>query len=131
MAGFSKMVDMAKTPEEVKEDVAEVAPVTQAKVPVYPYGLCLALTEDEMEKLDLDPEDLPEVGDMIHIAGMAKVTSVSSRENEDTEGNKTKCCRVELQITHLAVESEDAENAEEETQARRQRFYGDDESEAA
>ena len=141
MAHFQAMVDMAKTPADVKKEVGNtVMPSSPAmadkpSVPTYPYGLCLALTEEEMAKLGLDG-DLPSVGEMIHLCAMAKVTSVSESEREDTGGNKTKCCRVELQITHLATESEDEENAaydaaEEKTQARRGRFYSSGDKQAA
>src|SRR6266567_4995889 len=124
---FQSMVDMAKTPDEVKKEVNDYPRASFAsdlpapKVPVYPYGLCISLDEDTLAKLKLDG-DLPDVGEMIHLAAMAKVTSVSEREREDTTGNKTRCCRVELQITHLATEVEDQEEVSE---ARRGRFYGE------
>ena len=127
MARFAAMIDMAKDIEEIKEDVAEQAPQadpSKIAVPAYPYGLCLALTEDEMEKLGLG-EQLPEVGEMIHLAAMAKVTSVSENEREMSDGSKKRCARVELQITHLATELEDDESADEMANARRKRFYDD------
>lgn len=133
MGVFTTMVDMAKTPAEVKEDIAEMSPVSpEIKVPAYPYGLCISLTEEELPKLGLDG-DLPEVGEMVHLVAMAKVTSVSENEREDTSGEKTRCCRVELQITHLAAENEDEEDVrDEQVKARRGRFYGnEEESEAA
>ncbi len=125
---FRSMVDMAKTPEDVKKEVgnsiAAPAPsVEKPSVPTYPYGLCISLNEEDLKKLGTEGE-LPEVGDMIHLAAMAKVTSVSESEREDTGGTKTKCCRIELQITHLATEFEDDEAAEvEATKARQGRFY--------
>ena len=112
MSKFSSMVDMAKDTEEVRDEVAP-------SVSVYPYGLCLAFDDDIMEKLGIT--EMPDVGDMIHIAAMAKVTSVSDRENECTDGTTKRCRRVELQITHLATENEDDEN--DEGEARRSRFY--------
>jgi hypothetical protein len=128
---FQTMVDMAKTPDEVKKDMADMAvPATSAKptTPVYPYGLCISLTEEEMAKLGLEG-DLPQIGEMIHLAAMAKVTSVSQNEREDASGKKVACCRVELQITHLATENEDEEGdrvemAVKASAARRRRFYG-------
>jgi len=113
MSGFTKMIDMSKTPEEIKEDIKQSmpSPIAADKVPVYPYGLCISLSEEELTKLGLDG-DLPDVGDMIHLAAMAKVTSVSESEREDAQGNKTRCCRVELQITHMASEDEDREPGE-------------------
>lgn len=100
MARFHKMVDLARTPAE-KVEAALPAP---ASTPDYPYGLCICLTQDELSKLDLDDE--VEVGDMIHLFAMAEVTSVS-KVQRDGEAS----CRVELQVTHLAVEDEDDEDA--------------------
>jgi hypothetical protein len=120
---FSNMVDMAREPEEIKEDMPQVAEAPSA--PVYPYGLCLALTEDELEKLGLDGE-LPKVGMMIHLSAMAKVTSVSQNEREMPDGGKKNCCRVELQITHLATENEDDEDKE----MRHKAWYGGEEKAA-
>jgi len=84
-----------------------------------------------LKKLGLDwdkPEDKPQSGDMIHVAGMAKVTKVSDREEERSDGTKERCRRVELQFTHLAVEDEDDEG---QKVARQQRFYGGGETKAA
>ena len=126
---FSTMVDMAKTPEEVKKDAPAAVTLgdTPPKVPVYPWGLCLSLDEDSLSKLKLDGE-MPSVGEMIHLCAMAKVTSVSENEMEDGNGGKKTCRRVELQITHLATENEDDENEEamQRQKARQGRFYGPD-----
>jgi hypothetical protein len=99
------MFDMAKTPEEAKEDT-KPSPATVADVNKYPYGLCLSLDEDQLDKLDLDK---PDVGDMCHLFGIGRVTNVS--EHEKADGSV--CCRVELQITHLGVECEDDEEGED------------------
>lgn len=127
MARFSAMVDMGKTAEEVKEEIEERSGGPEASTSVYPYGLCLALTEEELDKLGIGDE-LPNRGDMIHIAAMAKVTAVSENENEMTDGSKKVRRRVELQITHIALENEDEEGEQE---ARRSRFYGSGETKAA
>lgn len=75
--------------------------------PIYPYGLCISLTEKELEKLNLESD--AQVGDLIHLHAMAKVTSVS--QNDTSKGLT---CRVELQITALAAEDESEENEENE-----------------
>lgn len=110
MAHFAKMIDMAKTPEQVNKEVtsmASPAPMsTQAiadNVPKYPYGLCITLESEQLEKLGIDGDC--EVGDMIHLCAMAKVTSINSREKEGGDNE----LRIELQITHLASENEDEE----------------------
>lgn len=104
MHKLPEMVDLARTREEQDEDAAPCAPM-------YPYGLCISLCDDELEKLDMD--DDVEVGDMFHFHALAKVTSVSRNATEDGERN-----RVELQITHMEAENEDAENEEEEKKPR-------------
>lgn len=132
MARFTKMVDMAKTPEEIKEDLApmksEPASVG-ASTPVYPYGLCISLTEEELEKLDLDPAEA-EVGATIHLCAMAKVTSKSESERVNADGSKEQCCRIELQITQLGTEAEnEAEFSMAQSAARRKTWYGDEKAE--
>lgn len=127
---FSTMIDMAKTPEEVKKEAPAALADTPPKVPVYPWGLCLSLDEDSLAKVGVGDE-MPSVGEMIHLCAMAKVTSVSENEMEDGNGGKKTCRRIELQITHLATENEDQENAaieeaEAHKKARRSRFYGPD-----
>lgn len=123
MAGFAKMVDMARTPAEVKEDIAKSMPsagsIEKGSAPVYPYGLCISLDEEGLAKLKIEG-DLPDVGETVHFCALARVTSASETEQETGAGEKKVCRRVELQITNLGLELEDAEN---ET-ARRERFYG-------
>lgn len=127
---FSTMIDMAHTPDDVKKELAEMGSPASATplVGLYPYGLCISLDDETLQKLKLDGE-LPGVGEMIHLCAMAKVTSVSENEREDSNGGKKVCRRVELQITHLATENEDQEGAaveerESRQKARQGRFYG-------
>lgn len=98
------LVDMKKTPEEIKTEEIPYDKVTP-KVDLYPYGLCISLDEDALAKLQLGP---PEVGDMIQLIAMAKVTAVSARATDQGD-----CIRVELQITHMNVEGDSAEEAKE------------------
>lgn len=128
---FAPMVDMAKTPEEVKKEAPAPLADMPPRVPVYPWGLSISLDEGCLAKLGIDG-DMPSVGEMIHLCAMAKVTSVSENEMESDNGGKKTCRRVELQITHLATENEDDENAAVERQIqsakeRRKRFYDSDE----
>ena len=124
MAEFQSMRDMARSPEDLKKD-REIPMAMAAKVssPTYPYGLTLCFDDETLEKLGIDG-DLPEVGDMIHIMGMAKVTCASETERTSEDGGKETCRRIELQITHLAAEDED-----EEAEPRGKRWYGGDDAE--
>jgi hypothetical protein len=122
MVWLPKMIDMAKTPDEIKEEIGEMvcpSPPGKYKGPRYPYGLALCLGKDELEKLDLDTDC--EVGDTIHLFALAKVTSASQSELADG----TTEYRIELQITHLGVEDENDENEEmDRGEGRAARRYG-------
>jgi hypothetical protein len=98
------MVDMSMDNEE-KQEWAESAPVPSK----YPYGLSISLTEKELDKLGIEASDI-EVGDMLHLHALAKVTSVSCHDNEHGS-----TCRVELQICYLSGEDEEEENEEAES----------------
>ena len=119
---FTKMVSMAKTPEQINDEVKPCdAPMTTAakNVPTYPYGLCINLEKEQIEALGIDGEC--EVGDIIHLSAMAEVTSCSERK---TEGGSE--CRIELQITHLGCENEDGESeAEEAREEKARRRYAE------
>jgi hypothetical protein len=122
------LVDMARTPEEAKKEVANYgAPASveaNPKVPVYPYGLCLSLEDESLEKLGLD-DGLPPIGATILICAEARVTSASINEREDTTGKKTSCSRVELQITRMGVPAPDLGSmAVAASQARQGKWYG-------
>lgn len=95
---WTKFVDM----EHDDEDQSDLAFPGVPEKPRYPYGLRISLTHKELEKLGLDADC--EVGDVIDLRAFAEVTSVSVNQTEN--GND---CRVELQITKLAVENESAE----------------------
>lgn len=105
--------------DEEQADVTE--PYPAAERPKYPYGLQICLTQDELKKLDLDPQDAV-VGGMVHLHAIARVTSASCTQMEGGDER----CRIELQITDMAVESEDAENeaadAAEDAPAPRKRL---------
>lgn len=118
---FAKMVSMAHTPEEQKEEAKEMA---VPSVPKYPWGLCLRLDEDSLEKLGL-AGDLPQVGESLQFIALAKVTSASMSESENPDGSKRQCCNVELQVTDMGIPAMDAAEVQvERSQARRKRFYG-------
>lgn len=119
MRKMSSMVDMKRTPAEKVEAMSDCYP-SPASMPDYPYGLSFCFTEEELDKLGLG--DDVNVGDMIHINGLAKVTSVSKNENEKTSGT-----RVEMIMTHIAAEDEDGETEEadepKELKPRHKRLY--------
>lgn len=95
------MVDMALDSKEIQE-------FTQPSAPRYPYGLCLSLCDDELEKLNL--EDL-ERDDFVHLHCMGKVTSVSTNSTQDGDHK-----RVEIQIIAIAGSENEADEDEDEEQ---------------
>jgi len=103
MGYINQMVDM----ELDDEDKMDLAPPDIMVKPKYPPGLRIYLTEKEFDKLGLDHEEA-EVGGMVHLHAMGRITSVSSNEVEGGDPN----CRVEIQIEDLEIESEDEEDEE-------------------
>lgn len=101
------MIDMKHTKEDLKEEYPSTAPSYDP--PAYPFGLCLYLGQDELEKLGLDDCECSP-GDGIQLIAMAKVTSASIRELAEGKNDR----RVELQITHLALGPEHNESEEED-----------------
>jgi hypothetical protein len=95
--------DMKNEEEEDEENHLRLKPIQSE----YPHGLSISLTEKELEKLDLCDE--VEVGDFLHGAFMAKVTSVSSHSHEGGKG-----MRIELQIVAMAIEDESSEIKDED-----------------
>lgn len=106
MKKLPAMTDMACKPSEM--EVAVIAPPA-ADEPYYPYGLRITLTEEELDKLDLDSDC--EVGDMIHIHCLAKVCGINTNSTV-VSSSKT----IQLQITHIACEDEEHENEEYEAE---------------
>lgn len=102
---FRQLVSMERTDEE-KRDAA--MPVFFSGGSDYPCGLCICLTEAELEKLNLDDEEV-EVGDYIDLRAFGRVTSVS--KNDSGGGQK---CRIEIQIEMLGVENEATEDDDDD-----------------
>ena len=96
MAG---LVSMARSPEALKKDSAygTIMPMAEkSDQPIYPWGLCLTLGDEELEKLDLDCDC--DVGDDLSFVIRCEVTSVS--QNKSNDGPRS---RLELQIVAMKV----------------------------
>lgn len=89
------MVDMKS-----KAEREEMPGAVEADEPQYPYGLCLHLGMDELEKLGM--KQLPEVGATMMISAKAFVKSTSAYE---TQGDG-KSMSVDLQITDMELGAE-------------------------
>jgi len=90
-----EMVHMERSHEE------RVADAPTADGPMYSYGLRIRLEKEELEKLGV--EELPEVGDELHIQAVGMVCSVSS--NKYSEKDDGHVC-VEVQLTHMGAVEE-------------------------
>lgn len=118
MRKIPAMVSMKLTDEDRNKE-GYGGPCDSTGGPVYPYGLTISLTDVELSKLGL--LDDVQVGDLLHIHAMSKVTSVNKTENEKFGAQ----CRIELQITDMVGEDEDSENDDATPAAtRRNRLYG-------
>lgn len=109
------MVSLARKPAEP----VQFEPEERSRPPEYPYGCCLSFDDETMARLGLDHE-LPAPGDILEFFAKAVVTSAS----KDAVTGK---CRVELQITDIEPHEEETayEDAMEESDARRTRWYAD------
>lgn len=109
---LTAMKDLARSSEELKKDRdIPMAVSSKASGPTYPWGTTLCLNDETMAKLGINGE-MPDVGDTIHLAALARVTCASETEQTTTDGGKETCRRIELQITHMACENEDDETKE-------------------
>ena len=109
MATKPRVMVSMEMDDEDKNDSLRPIP---CETPDYPYGLRISLTEKEIAKLDLDHASL-QVGGLIHLHGFARITSVGSSEHRsESGGGKSQHC--ELQIEDLSIESEDAENEDDD-----------------
>lgn len=103
------LVNMKSKPER-EEAVGEI----DRDEPRYPWGLCLSLGKDELEKLGITA--LPKVGGEMMITAKATVKSTSAYE---TQGEGTDM-RLELQITDMEIgQTENAQNT-----GRAEALYG-------
>jgi len=92
-----------------KEAEAYVTPSVSDE-PMYPYGLCITLHKDELEKLGIT--SLPKVGSEMMITAKAYVKSTSEY---DTQG-EGKDMNVSIQITDMGIgQTEGATNNDRAT----------------
>ena len=99
-----KMIDMKFTKADKKKLNSPMAVVDSHQE--YPWGLNLNLDNAALKKLGID--DLPDAGDLCSIQAIGKVVRVSQSASEKNNGERS----VEIQITNLALVSQDVEKAE-------------------
>lgn len=89
------MVNMQMSAEEAKE-YASCSPSTD-NAPKYPYGLCLDLCDDSLEKLGIT--DLPAVGTEMTLVAKVIVTRTGAYQTQGGEGESS----MGLQITDMEL----------------------------
>lgn len=93
------MVSMKMSAKEAKEyNSAEIT----SDAPEYPYGLCIRLDDDALEKLGIT--SLPAVGTEMTIMAKVFVKSTSAYNRQGGEDHKD----MELQITDMEIEGNQA-----------------------
>ncbi len=105
------MINMKKDPER-EEMPGEI----EYEEPMYPYGLCLHLGQDEMEKLGITA--LPAVGSEMTITAKVFVKGTSAYE---TQGGKD--MSMDLQITDMEITPA---QGKADNKQRANALYGDD-----
>lgn len=89
------MINMAMSPEE-KAEYAQ--PSIMNDSPDYPYGLCITIDNESLEKLGIP---IPEAGSFVMIQARAKVMNVNQRPDDDDDGSPE--TTIQLQITDMEV----------------------------
>lgn len=122
-----KYVDMARSPEKVKEMRGIPAMGAEITKPSYNPMLTLTLGEDEIEALHLDVSQVKK-DDVIPVCCLGKIMRVSSASDEHG-GDSIHIQIIGIDVGHEASESSE-EEAEERASARRSRFYSSTDMEA-
>ena len=96
---MASLINMENSPEAAKEQVNP----SVADGPKYPWGLCITLNDDSLDKLGV--KTLPAAGTEVTIVAKATVTGTSERQ---TEGEGTKAS-MDLQITDMQIDGLDVD----------------------
>lgn len=91
---MQSLINMETTPAEAQEYTTP----TVADAPKYPWGLCLTLNDDSLDKLGV--KTLPPVDTEVTIIAKAVVSRIS--ENQ-TQGGES-CASMDLQITDMQLQ---------------------------
>ena len=102
---WSKLVSMELSEEDKMTDMP--MPMPMPNKPDYPWGLRISLTERELGKLGLLDAECKE-GDLIDMRCFARITRVTTDVGEGQSH-----CKVEAQITEIAMENEMLEKMDE------------------
>lgn len=92
-----QLISMRLTEDEAREESgATVSSPSAEDLPKYPYGLCLDLCDEALQKLGI--AEMPPIGSVMQVMATVEVSRVSQYENQ--EG---KDASLSLQITDMAL----------------------------
>jgi hypothetical protein len=103
-----QLVSMQMTEQEAKEESCIASP-SESDLPRYPYGLCLDLDDETLQKLGIT--DMPAVGSTMKLMAIVRVTRISQYENQDGKDGS-----LGLQITDMGLDSDAAPAARSDAQ---------------
>jgi hypothetical protein len=95
--GEGGLVSLKRTKEEQKKQEEAMKSPAIAGGEDYPYGLCLTLDSDTLDKLGL--ENLPKLGGKVSLEAVAEVVGASMNAGKDYNNRE-----VRLQLTALKLE---------------------------
>ncbi|MGA9070076.1 MAG: capsid staple protein [Terracidiphilus sp.] len=94
---MSLLIDMESSPEEKREMVSP----SVSEAPKYPWGLCITLNDDSLEKLGV--KTLPAVGTVVTIVAKATVSTTCKNATVGEESESS----MDLQITDMQIDGLD------------------------
>jgi hypothetical protein len=103
---MGKMVDLKRDAEDT-ESGEDAMPMEKGS---YPYGCCISLDKDELDKLGI--KVLPTVGREVHIVAVGKVTRVSQSASE-VPGGIDEQTGISIQIMMMSADVEEPHPGEE------------------
>jgi hypothetical protein len=90
---MASLINMEMSQEEAKEYTAP----TPADAPKYPWGLCITLNDDSLDKLGV--KTLPGVETEVTIVAKATVSRISENQTQGGESERS----MDLQITDMQL----------------------------
>lgn len=97
------MVSMKRSPADKRGDKMDTAPM-EAIEPDYPWGLCVHMDKDELDKLGI--KELPKIGTTMTLDCVVKVTRVSQSASEGNTKQAEESRSVDFQITDIGIDKE-------------------------
>lgn len=90
---MASLINMEMSKREAKE---QTEPMT-SDAPKYPWGLCVVINSEALEKLGIDA--LPAVDTEVTIVAKAQVSRISDSQTQGGESNRS----MDLQITDMQI----------------------------